>query len=101
MNFFHQKMQICPQEVYLHFQIGLQWGWMVLGKTNALNSYASDGFFIMGEDKNKQRPVYHSPATSTPKKSGCFLSFRMWPLSTCPIVEAALGGFNTLSGGAD
>ena len=40
MNFFHQKMQICPQEVYLYFQAALQWNWMALGKITALNSCA-------------------------------------------------------------
>lgn len=77
MNFFHQKTQICPQEVYLHFQAGLQRGWMALGKIIALNSYASDGFIIMGEDNNGQRPVYHWPPPSTPTKSGCFLSLKL------------------------
>lgn len=44
---------MCPQEVYLHVQAGLQWSWVTLGKIIALNFYAHDGFIIMGEDSNR------------------------------------------------
>lgn len=67
MNFFHPKMQMCPQEVYLHVQAGLQWGWVTLGKIIALNFYASDGFIIMGEDNTGQKPLYHCHSPPTPQ----------------------------------
>lgn len=67
MNFFHQKMQICPQEVYLYFQAALQWDWMALGKISALNSCAGDGFIIMGEDNTGKDLFITVPNSHTPK----------------------------------
>lgn len=77
MNFFHQKMQICPQEVYLHFQAGLQWGQMALGKIIALSSYVSDGFIIMGKTVTGKNLFITVPHFRHPPKSGCFLSLRL------------------------
>lgn len=102
MNFFHQKMQICPQEVYLYFQAGLQWGWMALGKIIALNSCAGDGFIIMGEDKNRQRPVYHCPPNFHTPKIRMLAFFEAVSYSAhVQEWEAAWGRRKALSGGTD
>lgn len=53
---------MCPQEVYLHVQAGLQWGWVTLGKIIALNFW----FIITGEDNTGQRLHYHCPSPPTP-----------------------------------
>lgn len=65
-------------------------GWMALGKTIALNSYASDRFFIMGEDNNSKDLSITVPQLPHPKNRDAFsLRKPCKPLSTCPIVEVA------------
>lgn len=102
MNFFHQKMQICPEEVYLHFQIGLQWGgWLlekplheipmlVMGSLSWEKTITSKGLFIT------------VPQLPHPKNQDAFsLCKPCKPLSPCPRVKVEAGGFKALSGGAD
>ena len=72
MNFFHQKMQICPQEVYLYFQAVLQWDWMALGKITTLNSCAGDGFIIMGEDNTDKDLFITVPQIPHPQNQDVF-----------------------------
>lgn len=103
MNFFHQKMQICPQEVYLYFQAALQWDWMALGKISALNSCAGDGFIIMGEDNTGKDLFITVPQLPHPQNQDAFFLWGSKALGTlqCSTVEAALGEFKAPSGETD